>query len=226
LASSKELHDNFNVFFLADNTKLHSGDGSGQHEEETGKASSSTIQSGSGSSLNEDLVSKLTDAITARLEQKFQPTFPTWQFYETVEPTASSQVLPQKTTPPQNYSVPIEQSQLSDGFDAKVLIKLVPQIYKQKAQNLLQVIEERPNDITFDTNGSVFVNGESLPNSNIKVIFPALFKKSKKTVIGLSDVLAKLQQMNMLHLVNRSKTTALTGSGPKVMAKSNWWYLK
>lgn len=137
-------------------------------------------------------------------------------------------MLPEQTTPPLNVAVPIEQSHLSDSFDARSLLKLVPEKFKQKAATLLKIFEQRPYDITFDTKGVLFVNGESIPNSSFKKLFPALFKKRSKSLTGLSELRAKLDQMRLLHLISGSHTPHVTvGSGASTStSKSNWWYLK
>lgn len=212
--------------------------GQPSHEKKEAQSQQSIVQSGSGTSnesnvFDDSMITRLTDAISSKLEQRYPslqhpPPFPNWQYYETIQPSTSSGVIAQNTTPQNNFGIPVEQNQLNDTFDCKQLLKVVPKLYKQKAKALLDIFEERPNDVTFDTKGIVYIDGVSLPNSSIKKLFPALFKKRQKNVTGLTDVVAKLEQMNLLHLINYSKPSIrtkskLAGNGN---GQSNWWYLK
>lgn len=144
--------------------------------------------------------------------------------YETSEPTVLSQVIPQNTTPPISFGVKYTQNEPNDKYDANRLIQLVPKPSRPKALNLIDIFEKQPNDITFDTKGTIFIDNEPLPNANMRLVFPALFKKRSKDVEGLNEVLSKLDQMELLHLVNRKRSPP-----PKVttnLQALNWWYLK
>lgn len=201
----------------------------------TSTSQKAPIQSGSGPDFDDRLISKLTDAISAKLEEKYSrlqvaPTFPNWQYYETVQPTVSSSVIPEKTTPPIQFENTIEQSSLNDSFDARKLLQSVSSINKQKARALLDILEQRPNDVSFDSSGTLYINGVSLPETNMQIIFPALFKKRVKNITGLTELLEKLKEMNLLHLVSHSKKSKETStskeSASPSTAKGNWWYLK
>lgn len=193
-----------------------------------------TEQSGAGTSENPqygagrfEISDGLIDEITARLVKKhpaFRPVDPNSHFYEAAQPTQTSEVIPENTTPSTGFGVNLFQNDHNDSFDCKVLLKSVPSLFKQKATTLLNTFEQQPNDLTFDSNGVVFVDNEALPNSNIREIFPALFKKRSKPLNGLTSVLAKIHQMNLLHLTARTMTDK-----PKLLSqgqKINWWYLK
>ncbi|MBM3939263.1 MAG: hypothetical protein FJ333_11515 [Sphingomonadales bacterium] len=161
---------------------------------------------------------------------KGAPTFPNWQYYETVQPTVSSSVIPEKTTPPIQFENAIEQNSLNDSFDARKLLQSVSSINKQNARALLDILEQRPNDVSFDSAGTLYINGLSLPETNMQVIFPALFKKKVKNITGVSELLAKLKEMNLMHLVSHSKKakeiTPSTSKPSATKAKANWWFLK
>ena len=173
-------------------------------------------------------MTKLTDIISKKLEQKFSlfgAVSPNWKSYETSEPTLSSEVLPESAPPPVNFGVPLAQNDMNDNFDTKELLSCVPKLYKQKAFRLLELFERQPNDVSFDSKGTVYINSESLPNSNIYKILPALFKNKGKSVNGLKEVVQKLDQMNLTHLINRRPTIKVKTPSMKIEPSKNWWYL-
>lgn len=56
-------------------------------------------------------------------------------------------------------------------------------------------------DISFATNGTLFIDGKSIPNTDIKTIFPALFiRKEKKAITGLRETATKLASLGLGHL--------------------------
>lgn len=196
--------------------------------------SKTLVQWGSGdfpNQLHDHLVSSITNAVSAKLEAKypvFRPTTTNWPYYETVKPTVTSEVMPENTKVPLCFGVSLNQNDLNDTFDCDRLMKLVPAAQKEKAKVLLNIFETHPNDVTFDAKGTVYINSTSIPNSNIFVLFPALFKKRGKSAQGLSELLVKLEQMNLLHLISRSKlhTPKVTHSLTNQPMQKNWWYLK
>ena len=112
-------------------------------------------------------------------------------------------------------------------------MKKVPKPFKKKAATLLQIFDERPNEITWDSSGNIYLDEQSLPGSNIFDLFPYLFRKrSPKSLTGLSDFVEKLKSMGLGHLISNSlllkkgfsvgstKTNLETTEPPK-----NWWYL-
>lgn len=171
----------------------------------------------------------LIEAITSKLIQKhpsFRPVNPNWQYSEAAQPIQSSEVIPENTLPSASFSVNLFQNDHNDSFDCKVLLKKVPRLYKQKATTLLNIFEKQPNDLTFDSKGTVFIDSEAIPNSNINQVFPALFKKRSASIDGLSEVVVKLNQMNLSHLIAHTNIVkpklGMQGQGQKL----NWWYLK
>lgn len=138
-------------------------------------------------------------------------------------------VIPEDTTPGINYGISIRKNALSDDFDVERLLKLVPKPFKEKASSLLKIFEQQPSDVNFDTSGTIFINGESIPSSNIYKVFPALYKSHlKKQLPGFHELVKKLQEMNVDHFVTNLKAKNVT---IKVQSKSvskggNWYFLK
>ena len=82
--------------------------------------------------------------------------------------------------------------------DIQHLINVTPTGSKRKAANLLKKIQERPNELTFDSFGRIIIDGIGLPSSNIFVIFPLLFKgKKESSLIGFKELKNKLEEMGL-----------------------------
>ena len=86
--------------------------------------------------------------------------------------------------------------------------------------------------------GVIYVDGVSIPNSDIFVLFPYLFKaKRQKNLIGFDDFIQKISDMGLLHLVYKKEVKYhvqqnernLDESLRKVIKKDqsdiNWWFL-
>lgn len=180
------------------------------------------------SDLEDRLVSRITNLVATKLEEKYHTTAtPFWKAFETSQPATTSEVVSEATAPPNQYGNEIVQNDMNDRFDCKLLLQLVPKPSKQKASELLNVFESRPNDITFDTKGVLYINSEAIPNSNMSSIFPALFKKRTKDINGLSEIITKLEQMDMVHLINKHNLKLkLKVDKPRLSQNANWWLLK
>lgn len=138
----------------------------------------------------------------------------------------TSNVVPENTTPPNSFGTTIGQNDLSDSFDCQKVLKKVPKTSESKARILLEKIGQRPNDITFDSKGVLYINQESIPDSNVFVIFPYLFKQRvKKKIPGLMDFVQKITEMNLGHLITLKNKQPIIIKRPSSTSAGNWWYL-
>ena len=176
------------------------------------------------------IASIVTEKVTKNLQ--FRAAQPFWRNYEISEPTITSQVVSAAGIPPEPFGSNITHNDLADQFDANHLLKAIPKRFKLKAETLLKAFDERAAEFTFNTDGIVFIDGVSLPGTNFFHLLPALFKHSKTRtkIIGFNEVLQKLVDMGLAHLIIR------VPEGPKVKvkrenlatpssSKTNWWYL-
>jgi len=224
--------------FLGSHTLSGDTSNTASSSQSTDTSTPPSHQKGFGDPISDRLITKLTDAISNRLEEKYPslqqaPTFPNWQYYDTVQPTSSSSVRPANTTPPIQFEVPVLQNRLNDTFDLQKLLKDVPTPYKKNAKVLVNIIEQQPNDISCDSSGTLYINGESVPNSNMNVLLPALFRKRVKKITGIEELVAKIKQMGLTHLLTKSTTTKTAKQFSQEESKSskganpnNWWFLK
>ena len=167
---------------------------------------------------------------------KFAPSNPNWKYYERAEPTLVTDGRP-KTTPPLNFSVPLNENDLNETFDEDTLLKTVPKSFKEKAIELLKKFDERPNELTWDASGNIYINEQVIPNSNIFRFFPFLFKrKTPKSLTGFLDFTNQIDAMGLSHLLSPySKTSTTKQTTTSQLAKNetvgtdsltnNWWYI-
>jgi hypothetical protein len=104
----------------------------------------------------------------------------------------------------------------------------VPPRHRKQAQTLLQQFDSRGNELTWNSDGIIFVDQTSIPESNIFSVFPYLFKsKHPKDLKGFDDFVEKINDMGLGHLIviktlkfNRPKPTSNVSKNSQ-----NWWYL-
>jgi hypothetical protein len=133
-------------------------------------------------------------------------------------------------------SVVIEKSRQSDDFFDKSLLENVPPAFLPRAEKLLTELKPHLTDLSWDKEGVIFIDQKSLPDSNIKILFPKLFRKvpNPDKVMYLNDVSSKIATLGLGYLINRRLTNGL--NRPKQLAnhkelrtkiaeQENWWYI-
>lgn len=115
-----------------------------------------------------------------------------------------------------NYSVPIIKNDANDGFDECALLHLVPQEHQLKAKSLLQEIDSRGSELTWNSSGVVFIDRISIPNSNFFIIYPHLFQKAfpKREIPGLKEVINKLKIMGLSHFIGLNSSSNDSDQNP------------
>lgn len=159
-----------------------------------------------------------------------RPASTSWRYYDNAEPTITS-VEDSSVLPPNHYSNDIRKTDLNDKFDVKKALMNIPKSERQRATKLLKEIELRSAEMTFDSEGTIYIEGESIEQSNFFKFLPYLYKKRQpKNMPGFADFLLKLQSMglqNLFVLKSREKSVSIL---PKTITKqaSNddfWWVL-
>ena len=137
------------------------------------------------------------------------------------------------TTPPVHFGVVLKETDLSDRFDEDALLRKIPKSHHKNAALLLKAFDERPNELTWDSSGNIYIDEKVIPNASIFDLFPLLFKKkASKKHNGLLDFLAKIKSMNLISLIQLqvpSKLPSLPSTdliSPTPSSSSqNWWFL-
>jgi len=113
----------------------------------------------------------------------------------------------------------------------------VPSASRAKATKLLSELRNFESDFSYDTSGSITLNGTTLPNTSFYDLFPLLFKRQEKKRpkdSPLSLVVNELISLGLGHLINRSFSAGLLPRGQKYLKdresvrknlKGNWYYL-
>ena len=182
--------------------------------------------------LNEPTLEKIASIVAKKLEvaststSSFRPIINTWRTYERSEPTVAVTV-PENTNPPIAYDHRIVKTDLNDQKDTEKVLRKVPRKNLSNAIRLLESFEERSDELTYDCTGTIYIDQESIPNSNIFQLMPCLFKKQSTKLPGFQDFVHKIVQMGLEHLIayRPKEVRLISKSTPQTAQDSNWWYL-
>ena len=150
------------------------------------------------------------------------------QFAETRNPTFTSDVQPEITAPPLPYENKVTPIDLNDSFDRTNLLKKIATSSRKRAEQLLIAFDSRPNELTWDSKGVIFVDEEAIPNSSIFHLFPFLFnQRPTRNLTGFDDFWDKIEAMGLSHLATRKKNVYRSGkpTHSQTNATDHWWYL-
>ena len=202
--------------------------GGGEFDDDNTSCSSSETndQIGSGSKHK----TKFIEKIAALVSQKLQPPIATnaWQNYNLNPPNVSTLGIPD-ATPPLKFENSLSNSK-NDKFDQKRLLKFVPSSFKEKARELLKKIDENPEQLTFSSDGVIYSNKTSIPNSDVFHLFPYLFKsRHPKHLEGFEDFVNQINETGLSHLIKasvpKSTITKVQDKELSTLSTPNWWYL-
>lgn len=181
-------------------------------------------------------VDKIVDVVTKRLVQ-FSPSTTYWKYYDRAQPTLVSNETSTNSTQPINFNVPLKQNDLNDDTDELRVINALPKQFRHRASQLLQILDARSNEITYDLQLCVYIDGISIPGSNIVKYLTRLFSPHKFRVPleGFEDFVTKLNSMGLSHFyssssVRRSRSkqkvpnSHSTSSAP-AHDTDEWWLL-
>jgi len=208
----------------------------------------SVEQSGSGSTshhspISDNLIKSVTELVTKQLQSQFQ-LIPLQ--HNSQEGSGANDLISQFPEPiDDNVDKPVDvipttstvhKSDLSGHFEDENLMKLVPNKFKEKAKSLLIQLQKHPSDITWTSNGTIFLGQNSLPNSNIFYLFPKLFKPvtDPEKTIYLSAIATTIATLGLGKYINQKLISGLTRRAPlsnseqlktKIQSTKHWYYL-
>ncbi len=130
----------------------------------------------------------------------------------------------------------IKKSDENDPIEEGLLLKNIPENNKNSARRILELFNDNSNNITFDLNGVVYVDKNSLPNSNIFSLLPELFKeKPDLNLPGFLELVSEIINLGHGYLLNKNYLKGilrLNNSGERDELhdylkpdKSRWFYL-
>lgn len=138
------------------------------------------------------------------------------------EPSASTPVSANQ--PLALYDVNFRKNDANDAFDERELLRHVPLKEQPKAKLLLSFFNRYPEQVTWDSDGIIYIDQVPIPNSNIYKIFHCLFKSVNvgrfvgnastfsaadpfitNAQFGLDELMQKIESMHLSHLILRKR---------------------
>lgn len=162
------------------------------------------------------------------VSKKIAGTSSGWQNFNLTPPSVTL-FGPTATTAPLTFDIPLTDNK-HDSFDVKRLLKTVPSQFKHKAEVLLKEFSNNPHVLNWNSDGVIFLDDVSIPNSDIYIFFPYLFKgRYPKQLVGFSDFVEKIHEMGLTNLIkeknSKVKVTSAATSHLNDATSENWWYL-
>lgn len=132
------------------------------------------------------------------------------------------------TFPANSYDVALRKNDENDIFDEAALLEKVPKSQLKKAKSLLEVFDNHPEEVTWNSSGVIFIDDVSIPNSNINEIFPLLYERkiqSNDNVNGLDELILKIELMGKSDLICRKIKNIVTAEDiSSDDSETNPWY--
>jgi hypothetical protein len=131
--------------------------------------------------------------------------------------------------PAEATNVVHKSNQEFNDFDEKHILSGLKNFQKKKALAIINEFKKQPDQITFDTNGTVIIEGKSIPESNISDYFKALFS-GKSSPVGFKDFLIKMQQMGLSRYIPKKSIPARDFDPNEIVEKNpfsleKWYYI-
>ena len=142
----------------------------------------------------------------------------------------------------QHFDIPLHKNDDNDSFDEEELLRQIPENQRFKAKALISYFNQIPEQITWNSNGVLFIDQVSIPNSNIFQIFHHLFdptsSSGSKAAAGLDELVYKLKSLHLDQLISFKIKIEPAAEPPNFhssnMSNSNceaarddlpWWYI-
>ena len=97
------------------------------------------------------------------------------------------------------------KSDKNDQADENILLKKISPKFRERAAKLIQGFDDYASIMSWDSNGVLFIDGNSIANSNIFELMPELFKPNPdKSKPGFKELVKKLAALGFGNLINRT----------------------
>lgn len=141
----------------------------------------------------------------------------------------SSKVLVEDVSPVESNNLVHKSNVLFNQFEENHLLEGLKNFQKKKALAIINEIKKQPDQLTFDNNGTVYIEGNSIPDSNFKDFLIAL-SSGKSKPVGFKDFVIKLQQMGLSRYIPK-KSLPIKEFDPKEIIDKNpfsmekWYFI-
>lgn len=99
-----------------------------------------------------------------------------------------------------------EKNKDFDNFDENFILSKLKKHQKKKAKAILEQIKEHGDQLTFDKSGVVFIEGNSIPGSNIAYLLYCVLN-AKKNAPGYEEFILKLQQLGLSQFIPKKSSS-------------------
>jgi hypothetical protein len=126
----------------------------------------------------------------------------------------------------------------NDDLDEDKLLGSIKSRYKDKAKELLEELKKHSDEISVQSDGTITIKGEILPDANFYNIFQFLYRpvKNYRDKEALSAVVDAIASLGLGHLILRYYTAGITPKGKGYLEnrgeilnhlnkKNPWFYL-
>lgn len=124
-------------------------------------------------------------------------------------------------------NIVINKNDESDNCEDNLLLSTVPKAHLKKAHTLLEILNERSAELTWNKEGTILIDQIAIPHTNIFKIFRFLFIRNKPVDCnGFLELHDKLESMGLSSLINirhriRQKNVILNVT----KKDASFWYL-
>lgn len=138
-------------------------------------------------------------------------------------------VLVEDVTPANPSEVIYKSNVLFNKFDEQNLYKDLKNFNKKRASKIVLEMKKQPDQLSFNENGTVIVDGLNIPESNIKSCLEALFS-GKGSPAGFKEFVVKLQEMGLTRYIPK-KFLPKKDFDPQEIVEQNpfslekWYYI-
>jgi hypothetical protein len=136
---------------------------------------------------------------------------------------------------PPSAEVSSQKSIQNSEIDRQLLLKKLRPKSALKATRLLEGLNEDPNSVTWNSDGIIFINGDSIPDSNIFLLIPEIYKTNpKRNLPGFFELVSEIGNLGLGHLIGDGILKGLQRLAPignqrslyqEVKGIDNWWFI-
>ena len=119
--------------------------------------------------------------------------------------TESAPLSESRSSPPLVLAV-VEKKNVENSSTAEnILLSKVAPSFRPKAKSLLEAFNKNPQQLTWNDEGELIINNESVPNANVFHLLPAVYKTSitkNKSLPGFIEFVNQIGAMGLAHLIS------------------------
>ena len=140
-------------------------------------------------------------------------------------------------SPPLVLAVEEKKNDNNSSTAENLLLSKVAPSFRTKAKTLLEAFNDNPQQLSWNDNGELTINNESVPNANIYQLLPAVYKTAiikNKSLPGFIEFVNQIGAMGLAHLISpkllrgfkrRNKIQNQAELYNDVIKNDRWFYL-